>query len=277
MSKWHLLTATVLFGSIAALAPATAQTPSDQQQAEQPQAVQSGDQQARQPQDSGAVEIIALPEWRYDELYTDGVSVEELVGADVQGPTGEDIGDVENVIFGEDGRVLSLIAEVGGFLDIADTHVNIPWDQVEVGLDEDDITIPLTQETIEDYSLFADPLLTTQEAGANIAEVAGEDLGVVLTGPRAWRATEDIGDYARLRDGEAFVNYGYVNDLIIRDGALAAVLVSPDVTWGAPGLYAYPYYGYPYGFTPGSFYYDLPYERDEIAELEPFDSERLDD
>lgn len=228
-------------------------------------------------QDNIEAEIVALPEWSYDELYTSGISVEELIDADVHGPTGDDIGDIENVVFGQDGQVLSIIAEIGGFLDIADTHVNIPWDEVEVAVDDDDVTIPLTQETIENYSLFADPLLTAEEAGATIEEVAGDDAGVALTGPRAWRATEVIGDYARLKEGEGFANYGYVDDLIIRDGQIAAVVVSADMAGAAPGIYAYPYYGYGYGWNPGLGYYDLPYERDEIAELEPFDSELLDD
>ena len=222
-------------------------------------------------------EVISLPEWSYDELYTDGISVEDLLDADVNGPTGEDIGDVENVVFGSDGKVLSVIAEIGGFAELGDTHVSIPWDRVEAGVDEDDITIPLTQETIEEYSLFADPVLTASEAASTVQQVEGDNAGVALTGERAWRASEAIGDYARLKDGDGFANYGYVDDLIIRNGEIAAVVVSPDVGVGTRGLYAYPYYGYGYGWHPGLNYYDLPYERDEIAALEPFDYERFDD
>ena len=53
-------------------------------------------------------EVISLPEWSYDELYTDGISVEELLDAFVQGPTGEDIGDVENVVSGRTARCCRL-------------------------------------------------------------------------------------------------------------------------------------------------------------------------
>ena len=76
---------------------------------------------------------------------------------------------------------------------------------------------------------------------------------------------------------EVFVNYGYVDDIIIKDGQISAVAVRPDVTWGAPGLHAYPYYGYGYGWYPGYAYYDLPYERADVEGLEPLDEEAWDD
>ena len=71
-------------------------------------------------------DIVPLADWRYDELYTDGISVDDMIGSDVKGPTGDDIGDVENVLIGQDGQVLSVVAEVGGFFELGDTHVNIP-------------------------------------------------------------------------------------------------------------------------------------------------------
>ncbi len=221
-------------------------------------------------------EVVRLQDWNYDQLYAEGISVEQLLDAEVSGPTGDEIGDVENVVFGKDGKVLSIIAEIGGFLEIGDTHVNIPWDQVRVGAEADEITVPLTQETIEEYSLFADPLLTATEATTEVQAVEGDNAGVALTGLRAWRATEVIGDYARLREGEGFTNYGYVDDLIIRNGEIAAVVVGADVGWGTPGMYAYPYYGYGYGWRPGLGYYDLPYSREDVGTMRPFDHERFD-
>ena len=146
---------------------------------------------------------------------------------------------------------------------------------IKIGADENSVVIPLTQETIEDYSLFADPALGAQEASATIQEVEGDNAGVAVTGPRAWRAAELIGDYARLKDGDGWANYGYVDDLIVRDGQIAAVVVSPDVRWRSPGLYAYPYYGYGYGWHPGLGYYDLPYDRQETSSVKPFDEEKM--
>ena len=99
----------------------------------------------------------------------------------------------------------------------------------------------------------------------------GDGLDAVETGPRVWRATEVIGDYVRLLDGGALANYGYVDDLIVRGDRIVGVLASPDLTWGVGGLNAFPYYGYGYGWEPGLENYDLPYQRAEVAELEPYE------
>lgn len=225
-------------------------------------------------EDAIQAEVIALPEWQTDALYADGRSVEFMLDeTEVYGPDGEEIGSLENIVFSNDGRVLSVVAEVGGFWDIADTHVNVPWDEVEFAAGR--MTIPVTEENAEDYSLFKTSYLGIEEA-ASETMVVEDDL---QTGTRAFRASELIGDYARIRDqggGEnAFVNYGYVNDLIIRDGQLAAVVVSPDAGYAGPGYYAYPYYGY--GWAPGTPYYNMPYGEDEVAQVEPLDYDRLED
>lgn len=145
----------------------------------------------------------------------------------------------------------------------------MPWDELKFTAEGDGVIIPVTQETVEDYSLFNDDLLTAGEAATDITSVEGDGPGVVSTGARAWRATELIDDYTRLKDGDGFANYGYVDDVIIKDGKVASVVVRPDVTWGARGLYAYPYYGY--GWNPGLGYYDLPYSREEVGEMQPID------
>jgi hypothetical protein len=66
-----------------------------------------------------------------------------------------------------------------------------------------------------------------------------------------------------------------VQDLVFQDGELTAVVVYPEIGYGVYGPYAYLGYGYEYGWEPGAEAYDLPYKRDEIAELGPFDYDRL--
>ena len=217
-------------------------------------------------------EIVPLGELDYEGLYTEGMSVEDLLDAAVTGPTGDDIGEVENVLFDQDGRVLSIIAEVGGFLEMGDTHVNVPWDRVEILESGEELMIPLTQDRIEDYTLLTDDYVTATDASSDLEEVGGDNAGVVGTGPQVWRATDLIGDTARLREGDGYVGYGYVDDLILRDGMIAAVVANPDAGLGLRGPYAYPYRT----FEPGLGTYDLPYGRADIEGLEPFDDDRLD-
>ena len=70
--------------------------------------------------------------------------------------------------------------------------------------------------------------------------------------------------------------YGVVDDVIFGgDGEILAVLVRPDLAaergYYRPGLFAYPFHGYDYGYEPGAAEYNLPYSKDEIDVLEPID------
>lgn len=222
-------------------------------------------------------EVISLPDWHPEINAQNAMSIEDILGMDVYGPTDEEIGDVENILLGTDGQVLSVIAEVGGVWDIGDTHVNVPWSDVDIDPAAERVVLPVTQETVEDYTLFTEEVITANEAATETTEVEGDSAGLVDTGPRVWQARELIGDYARLTGDGSYVNYGYVDDIVIQNGKVSAVVVRPDVTWGSGGLYAYPYYGYSYGWTPGLPYYDLPYARADVEGMEPLDDGIWDD
>ncbi len=210
-----------------------------------------------------AEDVVELNEWGYEGLYEDSWTAGQVLDAPVYGPTGEEIGEVENIVVGTGGFVEALIAEVGGFWDIGDTHVRVPWSEVEVEAaaagDEPRVQIPVTEATVEDYDLY----------GGVAGEFRVVDDDAPYT-PRAWRASELIDDYVTLEGG---ARYGWVEDLVFDDtGRLEAVVV--DATYGpAYGPYAYPFYGYGYGFDPGYDYYALPYGADEVAGLAPFEYE----
>ncbi|MFN7026650.1 MAG: PRC-barrel domain-containing protein, partial [Pseudorhizobium sp.] len=232
-------------------------------------------------------EIISLGEWDTEPLYQSGWSAEALFDREVFGENGEEIGDVEDLIVGSNGELLALVAEVGGLWDIGDTHVSVPWDQVVIG-DDGAVAIPVTEDNVDDFSILALP--TQQQLSENIvSNLDDEELG-----PRAWRASELIGDIARIRGDNAgqaepvqenaavqtnqrmpYQGYGYVNDLIFNDGKIVAAVVDRDAGYGTRGRFAYPFYGYGYGWTPGNRYYDMPYSRGEATAIEPFDEDRL--
>jgi hypothetical protein len=260
MNRFHETTALALILGLAAWSPAAAQ---DSQTSETTTA------EASQPADQPPV--IALADWNYDSIYSNGWSLEKLIDeARVFGAEGQEIGDVENVLIGADGKILASIAEVGGFLDIGDTHVSVPWDQVAFSPALDLIEVPVNEENVEEYSLFGEWGYFTKP-DADVTQVVNDDL---VTGPRVWKATDLIDDYALLTGSEA---YGYVEDLIFtNDGELHAVVVDEDLRYGG-GLRAFPYYGYGYGWYPGSPYYALPYGRSDLAVIDTFDFERMSD
>lgn len=82
-----------------------------------------------------SVDVIALSEWNYDTLYDEsGMTAHALMDTEVFGPDGEEIGNIENVLLNDSNEIAAVIAQVGGFWDIGDTHVLVPWEQVEVNV-----------------------------------------------------------------------------------------------------------------------------------------------
>ena len=290
-----MLRQTSTLAIIAALAatPAAAQTMMQndtgtmQPGATQPGTMQPGTMQSGTMQGGSVVgeagtleaDVVELSAWNTDELYTGGMSAEDFIDeVEVVGAAGEEIGDVEDIIVGSDGRVIAVVAEIGGFIDLGDTHVAIPWDEIEATAGMESIVVPFTEDTIDDYDVAETGYGAFDEVDVTGA-VAGRDVAVGIDdqplGPRAFRVSELIGDYARIRgaDGETYSNDGYVDDLIIQDGQVTAVIVNATAAYGR-GAYAYPYYPYSSGYGYGP-YYDMPYGESEIGDAEPFAYDRL--
>ncbi|HEX6013145.1 MAG TPA: PRC-barrel domain-containing protein [Geminicoccaceae bacterium] len=199
--------------------------------------------------------VVPLSEFDVDKWKDSAWLADEMRGSDVFGKDGEQIGTVQSIVVSKDGMVERLVVETGGFLDIGDKVIAVPWSGIDLTPGKEGVVAKNVDESnVEDFSLFGD----REEA---------------TTGPRSFRAAELAGDFVTLKGGEG---YGYVRDLLFdRDGKLQAIVVAPDVAYDAAGYYAYPYhgYGYDYGFDfdPGLDYYALPYSQEELAEYHDFD------
>jgi hypothetical protein len=266
MRAKHLLQTAALalpIGLWAAI-PAVAQNnqPNQGQQFGQQQRGQQFGQQQRGQQ--SRPDVLLLRDWNYNALYQNGWSVERLMdNAEVFGASGDSIGTVENVIIGANGQILGIVAQVGGFLDIGDTHVYVPWNEVRVSPGLNRVTIPVYEENVEEFE-YQDPYLSLAETGRT--QVVDDDL---RTGPRVWKATDILNSNANLADN---VGYGWISDLIFTStGNLHAVVVNANATYGG-GYYAYPYNRY--GWTPGAPY-NLGYDRNEIQSVPRFDYGRM--
>lgn len=190
-----------------------------------------------------------------DALYK-GFRADQLIGQDVYGANGDQIGEVQEVLVNKDGQITSIVVEGGSFLEIGDAAFRIPWKEIDLTPGKDGVVARNTTETkAETLGLFDGP-------------------ETVLTGPREFRVGELTGDWALLRNGQG---YGFVRDVVFSpEGKALAVLVNRDARYGA-GLYAYPYYGYGYGWDPAQRYYALPFESLAVAANAPkVDAKRFD-
>lgn len=230
------------------------------------QAQQNQNAQAQQSQ--GLRQVQPLSEWNYDEVYKRGKFLASgLLGADAIGENGDDIGDINNAVLNEQDKIIAVIAEVGGFWNIGDTHVIVPWDQVE--LSEEGVQIPVTEDNLDQYDLYGENSTVSKDVFQQKAAVAeGAE-----TGERTWKLSELINDYSNLQSG---AGYGYVDNAVFsQEGELLAVLIMSAGGYG-PGTMAYPFYGYSYGWQPGFSSYQLPYSEQDVSEMTAFDFEQFD-
>jgi sporulation protein YlmC with PRC-barrel domain len=72
--------------------------------------------------------------------------MEKIIGKDVYGANGDDVGDLENLLISADGRVRAAIVEFGGFLGIGTNKVAVPWDQLQITGDR--VVTNLTKEQV---------------------------------------------------------------------------------------------------------------------------------
>src|SRR5690606_25028217 len=115
------------------------------------------------------------------------VSANDFIGASIYTSTGEDesIGDINDLIIEEDGRVVAAIVGVGGFLGIAEKDVALPMSKIEITRDEDDNVRLTTMETAE--ALEAAPEFKTLDEQS--AEADMQDNSVVPTDNTTTSAT----------------------------------------------------------------------------------------
>lgn len=220
---------------------------------------------------------LVLDDWTYQTLYdSEALSVDFLFGQNVFDSAGEEIGNVEDLVMNDAGEVIALVAEVGGFWDIGDSHVSVPWDRVQMG-DDGSVTIPVTEDNIADFDLFTTSGLPEN---ANIADSVIENVDNEELGSGLWRASELMTDYVRVQsEQDTWVNFGYVSDLLIEDGNIVGTLVTTGSRYG-PGTAAYPYWNPNMDSRYGNWSqttrtYDLPILIGDAISQPPFETDRL--
>ena len=84
----------------------------------------------------------------------------KLIGASIYGPDNKSIGDINDVLIGNDGRVTAVVVGVGGFLGVGEKNVALPFQALDVerkadGTSIDKITVSYTKEQLKNAPQFA--------------------------------------------------------------------------------------------------------------------------
>jgi len=204
--------------------------------------------------------VTGLEEWEYEPLYESTWRAEELVDQTAYNKSGEEVGEVHDILMKSDGTLSGIIIEGGGILDIGDTHERVAWKDVRFREGDNDaggVTVPLDEENLSGVSLFwEDPEVDSKSVQDEV------------------RASAILNQRVRFETGAP---YGYVDDLLISDGRVQAILIRPDIVYGPyrPHPYAVPYHAYDRGYNPGYDVYLLPYTKSQLTALEGFDIEKV--
>ena len=85
-------------------------------------------------------------------------TADRLLGADVYGAEGDNIGAVNDVVIGADDRISDVIVDVGGFLGIGAHTVRLPVEEAQIGWNEDDesarVQVMMTAEQLENLPAY---------------------------------------------------------------------------------------------------------------------------
>ncbi|MBS9404259.1 PRC-barrel domain-containing protein [Halomonas sp. TRM85114] len=130
------------------------------------------------------------------------MTAESLMDTEVLGSDDEEIGSVENILLNDKNEIVAIIAQVGGLWDIGDTHVLVPWEEVEVN--EDGVSIPVHEDNADDYGLFDEDYVTKEDL-SYISQIDDD----ATAGSRLWKLTDLLDDYASVGEGNG---YGYVDN-----------------------------------------------------------------
>ncbi|WFM70673.1 PRC-barrel domain-containing protein [Halomonas sp. CKK8] len=52
--------------------------------------------------------------------------------------TDEDVGEIQDLVIGNDGRIVGVVVETSGFLGLGGQHVGLGWDHIEHTMEEDE-------------------------------------------------------------------------------------------------------------------------------------------
>lgn len=221
--------------------------------------------QAQAQEDSG--NVTAISEWNYDTLYEEGgMTAENLMDTEVFGSGNEEIGSVENILLNDQNEIVAIIAQIGGFWDIGDTHVLVPWEEVDVNVDG--VSIPVTEDNADEYGVFQEDYVTKEDL-SYISQVDDD----ATTGSRIWKLTDLLDDYASIGEGNG---YGYVDNVLFsEEGKVQAVVIEADSAYGGY-TYAYRFDGFDAGWDPSYNTYVLPYDEADLDNLSAFDYDEYD-
>jgi hypothetical protein len=171
-------------------------------------------------------DVLALEMLDYEPAVRDPLSALDMLEADGIGPSGEDLGDVEDILVTLDGYAVSLVVELDEFLEFNETTVSIPIATLDLLPGAGEVRSPVAADGLEMFSAFDRSRLTADVVANRVVGLAEDDVDDVVTGSDVFLLDDELlGEYAPL-DGDA---QGYVHDVLFSmEGRIDTVVISAE-------------------------------------------------
>lgn len=72
-----------------------------------------------------------------------------IIGTDIKNPADETIGEIDDVVVDADGKIVSVIVSVGGFLGMGTRHVAVPWSDLRFDRARDVALLNMTKDQLK--------------------------------------------------------------------------------------------------------------------------------
>ncbi|MBK4215930.1 PRC-barrel domain-containing protein [Paracoccus caeni] len=154
MRKFLLTTAVILplsmgtaFAQEDPSAPAADDPAATEPMGTDPAAADAADPAAEEAAAEAAAAELAASGKVVDQQAPNELRLEWITDATVTAPDGTSIGEINDLIVdGENGQMIAAIIGVGGFLGIGQKQIAVPWEQLTVNYDAQEVTSDLTKE-----------------------------------------------------------------------------------------------------------------------------------
>lgn len=97
----------------------------------------------------------------YETVMNADVTTDELTGTKVYGPDEDEVGEIGDLVVGEEGKITDVIVDVGGFLGLGEKPVSIAFDSVQImkQTDGDDMRayVSMTEDQLKELPKYESP------------------------------------------------------------------------------------------------------------------------
>ena len=118
--------------------------------------------------------------------HTQAIRAKKVIGTNVKDPTGQKIGEVEDVMLDkESNNIMFAVVGFGGFLGIAEKYHPIPWSALEFDADEDAYVVNYTKEQLQSA-----PTASIDELARGDGQMFRDRSYAYYKEPRYWESAE---------------------------------------------------------------------------------------